>query len=303
MGADLMVRGAVGLARRAHVPPLAVALTVVAMGTSLPEFIVALQAIVADHPGILLGNVVGSNIANVLLVVGVTALVYPVRQGDSAARRDSLVMLAVSAGFVAIGFWGQIGKGAGVALLIALATVLVFTARDIARAQEASRGRRRRREWELGLPSHAGLIVLFLVVGVVGLPLGARLVVDSGATLANTFGVTDAVVGLTIVALSTSLPELATTVVAARRHETEVVMGTVIGSNIFNIVLIMGVAALVSAEPIAIPTRFTTLDLPLMFAAALVVTGYAWAGRPISRVVGGTLTLAYGVYVVTLYAF
>ena len=223
MGADLLVRGSVALARRTRIPPMIVALTVVALGTSLPELIVALQAVVAGYPGILLGNVIGSNIANVLVVGGLTAAVHPLVLGDGRMRRDSGIMTAASVLFIFLCL-GGLQREDGAILLVGLAGILTLTARGVLRARPGTRSNSPI-EWVLGLPSRPPLILFFIVAGVIGLPVGAKLFVDSSVEIAGWLGVSDAVVGLTIVALGTSLPELATTLVAARQGRTEMVVG------------------------------------------------------------------------------
>lgn len=272
----------------------------VALGTSLPEFIVAIQALLAGYPGILLGNVVGSNVANVLLVGGLTAAVYPVAPGDDAVRRDAAVMVALSLLFAGLCVTTGLDRVAGAALVLGMVGVLFVAGRDALRAKR-SIAAGTPLEWVLGLPSTPMLIAVFLVVGVVGLPLGARLVVDAAVEIAVELGVTETVVGLTIVAFSTSLPELATTGVAAYRKRTEVVLGTIVGSNIFNIVAIMGVSATLSPEPIPVPGRFVVLDLPLLVGAACVVSLFVWLRRPIGRLAGIGMAIAYGGYVAALF--
>ena len=186
--------------------------------------------------------------------------------------------------------------------MAALLGVLVLAGRDVARAQsQVQSPAGASADWVLGLPSRPGLILAFLAVGVVGLPLGAHMVVNAAVEIAIGIGVTETVAGLTIVAVSTSLPELATTVVAARRHETDVVIGTIVGSNIFNIVLIMGVAAVVSPTAISVSRSFALLDLPVMLGAALLVTLFAWTGRRIGRRVGAVFAIGYVAYFVTLF--
>ncbi len=272
----------------------------VALGTSLPEFIVAIQALLTGYPGILLGNVVGSNVANVLLVGGLTAAVYPVAPGDDAVRRDAAVMVALSLVFAGLCVTTGLDRVAGTAFVLGMVGVLFVAGRDALRAKrDIAEGTPL--EWVLGLPSSPVLIVVFLGAGVVGLPLGARLVVDAAVEIAVELGVTETVVGLTIVAFSTSLPELATTGVAAFRKRTEVVLGTIVGSNIFNIVAIMGVSAALSPEPIPVPARFVVLDLPLLVGAACVVSLFVWLRRPIGRLAGACMTIAYGGYVAALF--
>lgn len=301
MGADLLVRGAVGLARRANVPPIVVALTLVALGTSLPELVVSVQAAFQGYPGIVLGNVVGSNIANVLLVAGVSAIVYPLAFPGGSVRRDALVMVFASVLFYGLCLAEVLNRPVGAVFLLALVAYMVPTVKDAARsAQDA--GPRAPLEMVLGLPTRRPVIILFLISGVIGLPVGSRLVVDSAVVIAGNLGISDAVVGVTIIAFSTSLPELATTIVAALRRETEVALGTLVGSNIFNILGIIGISALVAPEGIPVPAGFAFLDLPFMLASALAVSAFIWLRRPVGRTAGIVLATAYLVYVAALFA-
>jgi len=300
MGADLLVRGAVALARRANVPPIVVALTVVALGTSLPELVVSLQAVLQGYPGIALGNVVGSNIANVLLVGGVSAIVYPLAFPGGSIRRDASVMVVASLAFTLACMINGLNQLAGILFLGALLAVMIPTVRDAARSNQEA-GSRAPMEKVLGLPSHRPVIFVFIFAGIVGLPAGARLVVDSAVEIAYSFGMSESLVGLTIIAFSTSLPELATILVAAYRKETEVAIGTLVGSNIFNILAIMGISALVAPEGIPVPPSALFLDLPVMMAATLLISAFVWLRRPIGRVAGVTMTVGYLAYIVVLF--
>jgi cation:H+ antiporter len=286
----------VALARKANVSPMVVALTLVALGTSLPELVVTLQAIMAGYPGMALGNVVGSNIANVLLVGGGAAAIYPLAYGGGAVRRDSLLMIVATTLFVALSLMDMLNRGTGFLLLIMLGLVLIPSARDAARShREAGNGAPL--VAVLGLPTHRLLILLFLAAGVVGLPIGAKLVVDSAVDIALHLGMTETVAGLTIIAFGTSLPEVATTAVAAIKRETEVAMGTIVGSNLFNVLGIMGVATLTTPALIRVPESFAFLDLPLMLGASLVLAVFAWLRKPIGRVAGSLLFLSYVAYI------
>jgi cation:H+ antiporter len=300
MGADLLVRGAVALARRASVPPILVALTVVALGTSLPELVVSIQAVLQEHPGIVLGNVVGSNIANVLLVGGVSAIVYPLAFPGGSIRRDTLVMVTGSVVFTLLAFVEGLNRSGGVILLAGFFAFLVPSVREAAQSSlEGGGGPPTERV--LGLPSHRPVILIFILAGLVGLPIGARLVVDAAVDIAYKVGMSEAVVGLTIIAFSTSLPELATTGVAAFRKETEVAVGTLVGSNIFNILGIIGFSALVAPAGIPIPPLFPNLDLPVMLGAALVIAGFVFTHRPIGRRAGVLMTMGYAGYLTLLF--
>jgi cation:H+ antiporter len=286
----------VALARKANVSPMVVALTLVALGTSLPELVVTLQAIMTGYPGMALGNVVGSNIANVLLVGGGAAAIYPLAYGGGAVRRDSLLMIVATMLFVVLSLMDMLNRGTGVLFLILLALVLIPSARDAARShREAGSGAPL--VAVLGLPTHRLLILLFLGAGVVGLPIGAELVVDSAVDIALRLGMTETVAGLTIIAFGTSLPEVATTAVAAIKRETEVAMGTIVGSNLFNVLGIMGVAALTTPALIRVPESFPVLDLPVMLGASLVLAVFAWLRKPIGRVAGSLLFLSYVAYI------
>lgn len=298
-GGDLLVRGAVALARKARVSPMVVALTVVAFGTSLPELVVVVKAALADYPGLVIGNVVGSNIANILLVGGAAAMVYPLACAAGSARRDSVIMILSTAVFIMMCSSGEIGPIAGAGLLAGLAIMMVIAARDATRQQREADDKTPL-EWVLGLPDKVGTIALFIVVGAVGLPLGAGLVIESSVEIAEGLGISDAVVGLTILAFSTSLPELATTVMAAIRKKTEVAVGAIIGSNIFNILAIMGVGAVLSPSPIPVPDGFFTLDFPVMLGTAIVLAFFVWRGRSIGRVPGAVFAAGYIGYIVAI---
>ena len=301
LAGDLLVRGSVALARRAQIPPVIVGLTIVAFGTSAPELFVTLQAVVQGHAGISIGNVVGSNIANALIVLGLPALITPIRATDDSTKLDIVWMLGASLLFVALCFQGPLGWSKGLLLLGLLAIMLTHS---VQRARREPDRLPRELEFEslLGLPRRRRMIALFLGLGAVGLPLGAYLMVDGAVQLAAALGVTDAVIGLSVVALGTSLPELSTTVIAALRRHSDVAIGNVLGSNLFNLLAIMGIVAVFSPEPIAVPPAFLRFDLFAMLAASLALAALAWRGGAVSRPAGALLTGAYLAYVVVLYS-
>jgi cation:H+ antiporter len=299
-GGDLLVRGAVGLARRARVPPVVVALTVVGLGTSLPELVVSVRASLAGYPGLALGNVVGSNIVNVLIVGGVAAIVFPLRTRDPGIRRSAATMLGATLLFAALCAGGrELTRVDGGVLLGTLAVAGLFTVLAAARAFRSAPVPAPI-EWVLGLPTQLPTIAFFIVVGLVVLPLGADFLVDAAVEIARRFGVSDTVVGLTVVAVGTSLPELATTVMAGLRRKTGMVVGTIVGSNIFNVAGIMGAAAAVSASPIPVSGRVLALDVPVMAGATAVLVVFVWMRRPIRRAAGVVLVGAYALYLVAL---
>lgn len=299
MGGDLLVRGSVALARRLRVSPVVVAATVVGFGTSLPEMVVSIQATVSGYPNLILGNVVGSNIANVLLVGGASAAIYPLGHEDAAVRRNVLLMLAATAAFAVLCLSGMISRTAGIVLLIGFLAIIVTTAASTVQHHEQA-DTSTPLDWVLGLPSRFLLIATFIVVGTTMLPLGAQRLVDSAVVIAARFDVPEAVVGLTVLAIGTSLPELVTTVLAALERRADVAVGAIIGSNTFNILAIMGLAASLSPEPILVSGRFMALDLPVMLVTSGVLAAFAWKGRLVGRRTGIAMLLAYVVYIATL---
>jgi cation:H+ antiporter len=302
MGGDLLVRGTVALARRLRVPPVVVAATVVGFGTSLPELVVSVRATLTGYPGLIIGNVVGSNIANVLLVGGVAAVVCPLVRENGAVRRNIVIMAGATAVFAAIVGIGEFGTGAGRLLLGAFIVIMAATARSTIRAQKEA-DTSTPLDWVLGLPTRLGMICIFLVAGIVMLPLGAELLVESAVAIASSFEVREEVVGLTVLAIGTSLPELTTTVLAALQRRSDVAIGAIIGSNTFNILAIMGVTASLSPTPIAVSGRLLLFDVPIMLVTTLGLVLFAWKPRPIGRGAGIAMLLAYVAYLGTLYLF
>ena len=298
LAGDLLVRGAVNASLRLGVPALLVGLTIVAFGTSAPELIVSVNAVLSDAPGLALGNVVGSNIANILLVLGVPALIAGMRpQADRETQRSFTIMLAVSILFIAVCFVGPVRWPHALGLLAALGFVMV----------DWWRGAQRHRDGPAGALAPEGAdpalrwrgTVLFVLAGLIGLPLGAEMLVRGSVSIATELGVSDAVIGLTIVAAGTSLPELATTLMAARRREAGVALGNVIGSNIFNLLAIIGIAGLVG--PLPVPEAMLRVDLWVMLAASLLLLPVIAGRAALSRVWGVGLTAAYAAYVTLLF--
>lgn len=300
MGGDLLVRGAIALSRRAGIPPMVVGLTVVAFGTSAPELVVSVRAALVGYGELAIANVVGSNIANVLLVIGVPALVHPLVCDQEGVDRDGFFMLAASVLFFALCGTGALGRTEGCLLLAGLAVFLAYVLRGSSLGGLWST-ESREMPWVLGLPSRPAMIGVLLVAGIVALPLGAQLLIEGAVGVAAQFGVPHSVIGVTVVALSTSLPELATTLVAALKREADVAVGNVLGSNVLNLFAIMGASALVSREPILVPPRFMTLDLPVMLASAVLLAVATWRGGTIRRGLGIAMLAGYALYVGVLF--
>jgi cation:H+ antiporter len=263
-GAEYLVRGAVNLARRLNVSQMLIGMTIVAYGTTAPELVVSLQAALSGQPGISVGNVVGSNIANILLILGTSAVIFPIVIDRGALYRDSAVLMGSSLLFVALALSGTIERWQGVLMFAAL---IVFSA--YAYLSESRRGARKSTTDELTEefaegPRSAWLSLLSVVGGVAAVVIGARLLVTAAIAMAQYLGVGEEVIGLTIVAIGTSLPELATASVAAFRRHSAVAVGNVIGANIYNILAIMGLVAAV--KPIAVPPQILQFDLWFMLA-------------------------------------
>lgn len=300
MGGDLLVRGSVGLARKLRVSPVVVAATVVGFGTSLPELVVSLHASVSGFPNLILGNVVGSNIANILLVGGASALVAPLVHDDSAVRRNVAIMFGSVALFAVAVNFVTMDRAAGGALLAVFVVMIAATARST--VDHAAEGEPTTPlDWVLGLPHRPLVIGIFILSGVVMLPIGAQRLVESAVVIADRFSVPETVVGLTVLAIGTSLPELVTTVLAALEKRSDVAVGAIVGSNTFNVLAIMGVSAAVSPAAIEVSTRVRLLDVPVMVGTCLVFGLMAWRARPIGRGWGVMFLLAYVAYLVTLY--
>lgn len=291
---DALVRGAVALSLRLGVPALIVSLTVVAFGTSAPELLVGIQAALADADGIAFGNVVGSNVANVLLVLGVPAVISSIEPTAGEGRRDWLFMMGASVVFVALCFSGPLVWWHGMILLAGLSAML-WTAyvaarngRDAALAaelQEIEEADPGMADWKVGLLLGAGLA---------GLPVGAHLLIEGARGIASAWGVSEAAIGLTLVAVGTSLPELVTSVMAAIRRHAEVAIGNVIGSNVFNLLGIMGVVSFLG--PLDVPPAFLTLDLWLMLATSAMLWACVYPGWRLDRRMGTGLLGLYAVY-------
>jgi cation:H+ antiporter len=288
LGGEALVRGSVGIAQRLAISPLLIGLTVVGFGTSMPELLVSIEAAWRGVPDIAVGNIVGSNIANIALIMGITALVWPIRVSGATLRRDTGVMILAALALVPVFMTGQIGRPAGVMLLAGLIGYLVWAylrpgdmAQDDALSAEKPK---------------AFISVLWVIAGFVALLFGARFLVEGAVSIARDAGLSEAFIGLTIVAVGTSLPELATSVVAAFRRQSEIAIGNVIGSNIFNVLGILGVTAVI--QPIPVASRFISFDLPVMIALSLVITALLLTRPVIGRAMGIMFLIGYAAYVV-----
>lgn len=294
LAGDALVRGAVNTSLRLGVPALIVSLTIVSFGTSAPELLIAISAIDDGAPGLALGNVVGSNTANVLLVLGVPALIAALHTSECDTRKSYVMMLVATVLFIAMAFTGTFTWVHGLILLAALALTLIDQGRDALRHRREAPDEEEDVEGaDPDMPWWK--ILVFLVLGLAGLPLGAEILVEAATDIARDFGLSDTVIGLTLVAIGTSLPELATTVMAALRRQADVALGNVIGSNLFNLLGIIGVASIFGNIPV--DQQFLTQDLWVMLGASLLIAPFVFSNRlNMTRGWGVALTAAYAAY-------
>ncbi|MGI8394405.1 calcium/sodium antiporter [Leucobacter sp. W1038] len=301
-GGEALVRGASTLATRVGISPLIVGLVVVSAATSAPELAVTVDAVLRDEPDLALGNVVGSNIANILLILGISALVLPLSIKKQIVRFDVPVMVGMSILLIVVSLDGQIGLLDGLLLLTGL---VVHTVMSIAvgRREGAANGTARVQASSdasasatRGNPTPLWLASVLLVVGLGLLVLGAQLLVNGAVGIATELGVSSLIVGLTVVAVGTSLPELATSIIAVRRGERDMAVGNIVGSNIFNIGMVLGVPAIIFGQGIPVPAAAIALDLPLMLAASIALLPIAFTGFIVARWEGGTFVALYVAY-------
>jgi cation:H+ antiporter len=303
LAGDALVRGAVNLSLRLGVPALIVSLTIVAFGTSAPELLIAISAVKEHAPGIALGNVVGSNTANILLVLGLPAMLATIHTSECDSRRNYAFMLMATALFIGLAFCGTFTVVSGLILLMALGLVLMNAFRE-AKAHRKACGEACADDDDLEGLEEADpdmpywKVSVYLILGLVGLPMGAHLLVENATVIARTYGVSETVIGLTLIAVGTSLPELATTVMAALRRQADVALGNVIGSNMFNLLAIIGIATWFGRIPV--DPGFLHFDLWVMLGASLLLVPFVVFKQDISRGWGLVLTFLYALYVTVL---
>ena len=296
LAGDLLVRAAVNLALRLGISVLVVSLTVVAFGTSAPELLIVLSAMADDAPGLAMGNIVGSNTANILLVLGLPALAAGLYTTGFDTKKAFISMIFATVLFITLAFMGPFSWWHGGLMLAVLAAILLdqaWTARRVSRVAVATEDLN---GVDTAIPGWK--ITLYLLFGLVGLPLGAKVLVVNAEIIAREFGVPETAIGLTLIAVGTSLPELATTTVAAIRRQADVALGNVIGSNMFNLLAIIGIAALVGPIPVA--DEFLRFDLWVMLAASFLLIPFVFFGRNITRIWGVALTLLYMAYLLAV---
>lgn len=298
---DLLVRGSVSLAVKLGVPALVIGLTVVAFGTSAPELVVSVRAATTGAPGIAIGNIVGSNIANILLVLGLPALIRPTDCNQEFIGRNTCYVVGATVIFMLLCFLGPLQLWHG-AILFAL--IIAFLIESGRRANLGNNNDTVVKDEDdeveeidgvSGLPKTPAMIGLFVFAGLIGLPFGAQLIVENATDIARTFGVSQAAIGLTVIALGTSLPELATTLSAAMRGHSAIAIGNVLGSNMFNLLAIMGLTAILA--PVPIPDVVLRFDLWIMLAATLAMVPFVIRRTMIRRLPAMAFVVAYCAYI------
>ena len=294
VGADYLVRGAVGIARCLGVSALVIGLTVVALGTSLPELVVSLRAALDGSPGIAVGNIVGSNIANILLILGIAGLIAPIRCSRMAIFRDGTAMLAGTAFFIAAGLLNALDLAYGAIALGLLAGYMYLSYRSDRKAGDGLHA-----DEAAEIEPITGAIwisALAVIAGLTGVIVGAELLVNGAQGLARSFGVSEEVIGLTLIAFGTSVPELATTIVAAMRRHADVALGNVMGSNLFNLMGVMGVVTCV--VPIELPEQILRFDLWVMAGVSAMMIQFMYSGLRLSRMEAALFLITYGTFLI-----
>lgn len=291
-GGDALVKGAVGIALKFNVSTLVIGMTVVAFGTSAPELLVSIKAALDNHPEIAIGNVVGSNIANIALVLGITTMIMPVKVQFSTVRIDWPIMMAASILFYVFSLSGSINWWEGLILSLGIILFTIFTVKYSPKSPESEED-----DLEEVEKSTYGLgkSILFIIIGILGLTLGASWLLDGAVQIATKFGVSEHVIGVTIVAFGTSIPELVTSVIAAIKKESDISVGNLIGSNIFNILCVLGFTAIIKETPVS--EQVITVDVFWMIGIALLLLPLMWYKYSINRIKGFILTVSYLVYI------
>lgn len=300
-GGEALIRGALAASRRLRVSPLLAGLVIVGFGTSAPELVVSVDAAINHRPDVAVGNVIGSNIANILLILGICALIAPLAVRPLALRRDAVTVVAASILLLILIGGSALTRIDGIVLLLAFSAYFVWAYRTerfhevpsaevhVAEGQEIA-----------ALPKSVTWIALAILLGLVLLIGGSRFLLTGAVGIAGYFGASEAVIGLTLVAVGTSLPELSISVVAAIRRHADVAVGNVLGSNIFNMLGILGLSALL--QPLPIHPRILQFDQWVMLGTSLVLLLFLYTGKRLSRLEGGTLLAGYGIYLAISFA-
>lgn len=308
LGADWLIDGSSEVARKFGIRPLIIGLTIVALGTSIPEFLLNLFAVAAGEDGLAIGNIIGSNIANIALILGISALLMPLSFGGSALKKEYPMMLAVTGLFYLLSADGMISRMDGAILMGGLVAFLVFVIRDASQTPAAPTSEPE--EDPLFVP-HSGLKkwlhdektgpfmrILLIVAGMASLAIGARLMVDSSIAIAEFLGISPVIIGLTIVAVGTSLPELAASLMASFKNESDLSVGNILGSNLLNILFVIGLVAMI--QPMEVESETLRFHMPAMVAFSLLLWPLARRNNELSRTGGVILLAGFASYIIWL---
>ena len=320
-GGEALVRGSVGIARKFGMSELVIGLTLVGFGTSLPELVTSLRALSEGAVGLSVGNIVGSNVANILLVLGVAALVAPIITSPRALARDGMVMLAVTLLFAALLWLDMFTRPVGIAMVAALFAYLIFSIVLDRRSNSAAGSVHQGEAEEFASNDPIWMAVLLAIAGIAGVVFGAKFLIDGGSQAARLYGVSETVIGISVLAIGTSLPELVTSVVAARKGKADVALGNILGSNIFNILGIMGISAIVfpfsvsgvvetvsdlsanaagamqaPADVMQSMSLITWTDMGALALSVFLLGLFAYTGRRLARWEGAVLLTSYVLY-------
>ncbi len=308
LGGELLVRGAVQVAERFGVSPLLIGLTLVGFGTSMPELVTSVQAALIGSPGIAVGNIVGSNIANILLILGLSAIMFPIAVGSNALKRDGTLVVLTAVALTVVGLLWTLDRLVGVVFITGLVSYIAFAWRqetvtvnghtaayERAEAYEQMHASVLHPDPAMAMSRSIWVSLGMALAGLVLVVIGGKFLVDGAVTLARGFGISETVIGLTIVAVGTSMPELITAIVAAIRKQSDIALGNILGSNIYNVLGIGGVTALIA--PTDVPRQIATFDNPVMVAISVLLLVLARTGWRIGRREGMMLLAGYVGYV------
>lgn len=296
IGAEVLIRGSTALARQFGVSELLIGLTLVGFGTSTPELVSSVQAALLGSPGVAVGNVVGSNIANILLILGLSAAIAPFAVDQKAFRRDGFVCLAATIAAIGVSMTGEFSRLAGVAFLAAITIYIVYAFLSERSHPESPQAEQHVADAaKVQGPQAIWLEILMAIGGLALLVAGAKFLVTGSINIAADFGISETIIGLTVVAIGTSLPELVTSIMAAVRGKSGLALGNVVGSNIYNLLGILGVTAAI--KPVAAPEEIVAFDNWVMLGATLLMMFFAMSGKRLSRAEGVLLAVCYALYV------
>lgn len=301
VGGELLVRGAVGLAEKLKIPPLIIGLTIVSFGTSAPELFISVGAVLDGVGGIALGNVVGSNITNVMLVLGLPAMTMAILCDEEGISKNLVIMLAITIIFMGMMAKGSLERWDGIILLGLLVMFLYDQLRAARKARADAVQTTDYHDEVSAIPTSGWVIGGLLVAGIAALPIGAEFTVNAATIIAKSWHVSDEVIGLTILAIGTSLPELSTTLMASIRKSSSVALGNVVGSNIFNIAAIMGIT--VTIKPIIVTDHIIGLDMWVMLGSTVLLVLLAHYKKLIDFKKGAAMTIAYCIYVYLAFVY